>query len=509
MRNKLISLVSIFVFILISLSTKVDAASLESKRLGGADRYETCSQIVNEGWKSSDYVVIVNGSNFPDALSASTLAKKYNAPILLNESTKLGSITCDQIKRLNVKKAFIVGGTGVISSKIEDQLHAMKIESERFHGLDRTATSVAVANKIGTSNGIILTTDSDYTEALSISPIAAKLQIPIILVPKDSIPTSVSKFIRDKNIPKTYVLGGEDLISDVVSSQFSNVKRIPGNNKYERNINIINAFSDKFDFNSICLAYSEDFADALSGSAFAALNDNPVILVGSRPTPVTQKFISNKNFSKLYVLGGIAGITENTLAVLINKGKVVANTNNKVNKNTDEVLVVKDKNKEPQPKPSPISVNNNTNSHSEVHKNLYNYFMNADNRNSVMKRAIQLHDGDTKNNCVYFASEGLRRAGISDLPEWVCNTGQLTSQLLKRGWAKCKDLSQLRPGDICFTTNGPSHTYTFMKWCDTNYKYAYVCDNQGNEYGGNAYHKRNVNFATVLKDAIDYFMYKQ
>jgi hypothetical protein len=49
-----------------------------------------------------------------------------------------------------------------------------------------------------------------------------------------------------------------------------------------------------------------------------------------------------------------------------------------------------------------------------------------------------------------------------------------------------------------------------MKWCDTtNYNYAYVCDNQGNEYDGNAYHKRNVNFATSLKEAIDYFMYKQ
>ena len=496
MRKKLISLLSVFMFVFIFFGVKASAASPESIRLGGQDRYGTCSQIVNQGWKNSNYAVIVNGYNFPDALSASTLAKKYNAPILLNGSDRLENTTIEQIKRLNVKQVFIVGGTGVISNEVDDELHEMNISTERFCGLNRTETSVSVANQIGTSNGIILTTDSDYTDALSIASIAAKLQMPIILVPKDSVPDSVSQLIENKNIPVTYVLGGQDIISDAVSSKFPNVKRISGSDKYERNINIINAFSDKFDFSSICLAYSEDFADALSGSALAALNSNPIVLVGSSLVAVTQCFIENKSFSKLYVFGGEAVITGDIVATLTNS------------KTSDK----------PQPSPQPSPVNpspepaaptDSSASHSELQKNLYSYLSDEDNRNSVLNRAIELHGGNTSNNCVYFASEALRRAGLTDLPEEVCNTVQFTSQLLQRGWTKCKDLAQLRPGDICFTTNGPSHTYTFMEWCHPeSYDYAYICDNQANEYGGNVYHKRNVDFATALKEAIDYFMYE-
>lgn len=520
MRKRLIKLFSIFFITIIVLSTNVKAESIETKRLWGADRYSTCSQIVNEGWQNSDYVVIVNGSNFPDALSASTLAKKYNAPILLTESEKLDDNDSAQINRLKVKKAFIVGGMGVVGPNVEKQLDKMGVKVERFYGLDRNETSVAVAEQIGISNGIILTTDSNYTDALSVAPVAAKLQIPIILVPKDELPSSVSNFIKGKRIPKTYVLGGQDLISDNIASKFNNIKRINGKDNYERNINIINTFSDKFDFSSVCLAYAKDFADALSGSAFAALKGNPVVLVGDTPATITKKFTSGKNFSKVYVLGGTGGIKEDTVCSLTNN-KVIATSIQANNKN-----IPKAKNENNKPSSDKNSLNNipennsgnletdvkpdtdNMESHSELQKNLYNYFMNLDNRKSVDARAIELHGGVMSNNCVYFASEGLRRTGLKDLPENVCNTVQLTAQLAKRGWAQCTDLSKLRPGDICFTTDGPSHTYTFMQWIkDKCYDYAYICDNQGNEYGGDPYHKRNVNFATPQKEATAYFMY--
>jgi hypothetical protein len=138
--------------------------------------------------------------------------------------------------------------------------------------------------------------------------------------------------------------------------------------------------------------------------------------------------------------------------------------------------------------------------------------MNDENRQSVMKRAIELHDGELSNNCVYFTSEALRRSGLDDLPEYVCNTVQLTGQLEKRAWSTSTDFSKLRPGDICFTKSygsGPTHTYVFMKWVDSGkYDYAYICDNQGNEYDNQIYHKRNVNFATETKDPTVYFMYK-
>lgn len=157
------------------------------------------------------------------------------------------------------------------------------------------------------------------------------------------------------------------------------------------------------------------------------------------------------------------------------------------------------------------SILNDYRTQSKIGTNLYNYFMNYDNRQSVLNRAIELHNGITSNNCVYFASEGLRRAGLTDLPNYVANTVTLTSQLEDRGWYSSKDFSILLPGDICFTTsygNGPTHAYTFMGWVsEGSYEYAYVCDNQGYDYGYNDYHIRNVSIATPTKDATWYFMY--
>lgn len=312
MKKFFISFISIFVFTSIFLITSVKAAPTETKRLWGDDRYQTCSQIAAEGWKNSYYAVIVNGENFPDALSASTLAKKYNAPILLTEKDKLDWNIQDQLTRLNVKKAFIVGGPGVVSPVVQSDLNNIGIEVERLYGSDRSETSVAVANQIGTDNGLIITTDSDYTDALSAAPIAAKLQMPIVLVPKNSTPNSVANFIAGKNIPKTYVLGGADLIINSVASMFPNVQRIDGNDKYERNINIIKAFGDKFDFSNVCLAYSEGFADALSGSAFAALNGNPVILMGNELTGYSKNLLNDKSdaINTITVFGGPAGIKD-------------------------------------------------------------------------------------------------------------------------------------------------------------------------------------------------------
>jgi putative cell wall-binding protein len=322
MKSIKFTILTILLFSIILISNVKPAyAAPVNKRLWGNDRYGTCSAIVQDGWLgNSEYAVIVNGENFPDALSASTLAKKYNAPILLTQSNALNDNAYNQLKRLNVKQAFIVGGDFVVEPVVEQTIKSMGIQTTRYEGNDRDETSVKVAEQIGTDNGIILTTDSDFTDALSVSSIAAKLQIPIILMPKDRVPNSVKSFISGKNISKTYVLGDNNVINDSVVSQFPNVQRITGEDKFQRNINIINAFLNEFNFNTIYLAYSENFPDALSGSAIAALNGNPIILIGNSSSDVSSNFIRNKLnlINQINILGGTAGIKDDELNTILN-----------------------------------------------------------------------------------------------------------------------------------------------------------------------------------------------
>lgn len=301
--------------------TSVGAAA-DTKRLWGMDRYETGAAIVEEGWQSTSYyAVIVNGENFPDALSAAPLAQKYNAPILLTQNNGLESNTAAQLKRLNVKSVFIVGGEGVVTPKVEKDIKKLGIQTTRYKGQDRNETSVKVASQIGTQNGVIVTIDNDYTDALSAAPIAANLQMPIILVSKNSITSSLKSFIFMNHIPKTYIMGDTDIISDGVANMFPNVQRITGRDKYERNINIIKEFEDKVDFKNVCLAYSEKFADALSGSVFAAANRNPIILLGDEAEAATRNFVKDKlsSISNFIVLGGTAGIKDSLVSELKNE----------------------------------------------------------------------------------------------------------------------------------------------------------------------------------------------
>ncbi len=144
-----------------------------------------------------------------------------------------------------------------------------------------------------------------------------------------------------------------------------------------------------------------------------------------------------------------------------------------------------------------------TYSHSNVNFRLFKYMTNISNQQSVDKRAVELHGGRTDNNCVYFASEALRRIGLS-IPNSMCNTYQFENALKNYGFVSCSDLSYLKPGDIVFTNNY-SHVFIFMGW-DTD-GYAYIVDNQKYNYGNQVLHRRNIYEDTSISDRSTHFYY--
>lgn len=114
--------------------------------------------------------------------------------------------------------------------------------------------------------------------------------------------------------------------------------------------------------------------------------------------------------------------------------------------------------------------------------NISDYLNSNYNINSVLTRAIQLHDGNTSNNCVFFSSEVLRRLGYN-VPLYMANTETYVPYLLNNGWSPYCSVDQLAVGDICFTINNstgyPTHTFIFMGWVNpNNHNMAYVVDNQ-------------------------------
>lgn len=84
-------------------------------RISGNNRYETSAKI-GESLNSST-VILASGENFPDALAASTLAQKIDAPILLISKDQIDQSVIDYFKNHNIKKALVVGGQLSISDK--------------------------------------------------------------------------------------------------------------------------------------------------------------------------------------------------------------------------------------------------------------------------------------------------------------------------------------------------------------------------------------------------------
>lgn len=288
-------------------------AAINQERIWGGNRYDTSIAISKNGWKdTSDYVIIANGEDFSDALSASPLAKKYNAPILLASKDKLDNEfdpilnLSNELSRLKAKKAIIIGGTESVSSKVEDTIKKRNIETERICGNNRYSTAVEVAKRVGASNGIIVAVGDDFLDALSAAPIAAIKNMPIILISKDKVTDEIQDYIKNTTIPKTYVIGGSDLINDDVVNKFPNVERILGSNESERNLNIINKFSKDLKYNTVYFASSKYFSDSLSGSVLAALTSSPIILIDENSETSVKEYVKSKikDIGKVNVLGG-------------------------------------------------------------------------------------------------------------------------------------------------------------------------------------------------------------
>ena len=94
-------------------TNSINIYGLKGKRLAGDDRFATSAAVATEGFKDAmqEYTsstgnakynncVVVDGTNYPDALTAISVAKKYNAPILLTNKNSIPSPIIRYIKTL-------------------------------------------------------------------------------------------------------------------------------------------------------------------------------------------------------------------------------------------------------------------------------------------------------------------------------------------------------------------------------------------------------------------------
>lgn len=307
------------IFVSASSTSKVSTVSQsvsKSHRLAGANRYTTAVAISQKGWATSGTVILASGEDYADALTSGPLAKKYNAPILLTSKASINADTIAEIGRLKAKHIIIIGKEGAVSLGVATQLTKAGFSNiTRIGGVNRYETSTLVAAKLNKPSAVVIVPGQDFPDALSVSSIASKLGLSIILSAKSGLSDSAKKYISTNEIKKAYIVGGTAVLSPAIEKQVTGPVRLAGVNRYETNLAILKAFDGEFNYDNVFIATGNNFADALAGAALSSKTSSPMILSGCMMnTNIANYLASKENLNtKILALGGEAVISNSII----------------------------------------------------------------------------------------------------------------------------------------------------------------------------------------------------
>ncbi|TDB37988.1 MAG: cell wall-binding repeat-containing protein [Actinobacteria bacterium] len=294
--------------------------SPQSTRVAGRDRFDTNVGLSQEGWETSEYVVVASGRTWPDALVGTVLAAALDAPVLLSEPSGVPAVVAAEVKRLGATHAIILGGEAALSPAIETDLEAAGVAAaniERIAGADRYETSALVAYRVvelsGQPGWAVVATGENYPDALAASPWAGALGAPIMLTRSKSVPAPTKTAIAAVDPTAVLVLGSERAIPKDVVDQLPPSWRVGGADRYETARLMAEFASDHdFDFDNVYVTKGTDWPDALGAGALAAKTRGLIMLTPpDRPDNDTLGFFNGhcSSIEQLRFVGGYAAIS--------------------------------------------------------------------------------------------------------------------------------------------------------------------------------------------------------
>lgn len=196
--------------------------NFEVKRLAGETRYATAAEIAKVVKpQTHGEVIIATGEDFPDSLAVSAYLAMFGIPMVLVETDEIPKESLAYLNQLQPTQITIVGGAGVVSPKIENELSAMFPDAglRRFGGLNRYETAAQIAQALFGDNSpnLFVAKGTDFPDALAGSIFAGSTLSPIVLVKPDEVPNEMkSGYLNTLSDKKVVTLGGQGAVSDNV-----------------------------------------------------------------------------------------------------------------------------------------------------------------------------------------------------------------------------------------------------------------------------------------------------
>lgn len=301
------------------------------RRIFGQTRYQTMAALVEKGeWKQGGTAIVASGVNFPDALSASSLAGRLDAPVILTESSRLSTEASAELKKLVPTKVYVIGGESAISASTYKQVQNItgkKCTVERIAGQTRYETCMKIASHqaFKQAKTIIIVTGANYADALSISPYAYKKGYPILLCdPKKGLAKGEFDFVHQMCYDHAILVGGTSAVPQHVETQLkwlalNDQIRLSGATRYETSAEILDfeTRTTSLKTDGVFLATGKNFPDALAAGPVAGKKGTALLLVDPGMQTACKTLGEYKgSISNAYIVGGTAVIPQNDAQTL-------------------------------------------------------------------------------------------------------------------------------------------------------------------------------------------------
>ena len=258
---------------------KPQGIQVGKSRIGGITRVSTSTMLLDNAANKSE-AVLATGRNFPDGLVAGALAGATKSGVVLTMgTTAIEPETLSKLKSVGTIKVTIVGGTGAVSSGVEDSLKAAGIQVVRIAGTDRYDTAFKVYEHMK-ANGklklnargephVFVATGKDFPDALAASAVAAKIGAAVVLA---DTPEQVNR------VAGTYPYAvGAQTTSLMANMRVSMSGGFDGKDRYDTANKLVN-WSLWKGGDTVMVAVGTNFADALAAGPLAASTGQLLVL---------------------------------------------------------------------------------------------------------------------------------------------------------------------------------------------------------------------------------------
>jgi putative cell wall-binding protein len=326
-------------------------------RIAGSTRSGTAveaSQYLFPDDHTAHKVLLVNEDAPWDALAAGPLASMLGpTSILLSDKNTLNADTrteLDRVLKTNVStmsaqgetgtspaaKVIIVGGTGAISTAVEDAIKDIRddIATTRISGESRYDTACAIVDEMDVIRGarperVFVASGEAATDSLVAATYGANKTLngqhtSVLLTPDDALPQCVLNYLDQHGIKpaegttlpatptvkKAIIFGGlsrvSQAVSDALATRVTSVERIAGDTRYKTASDAAEIFfGESNQPSSIVVARGDSPFDALSAAPIAGGKKKAPLLLVTPELPIPAGTVDYLNGHKTHYTGGL------------------------------------------------------------------------------------------------------------------------------------------------------------------------------------------------------------